>query len=170
MRSFYIVFAFVAMLSSGVCKQDAAAVQEGASQETSAQNTGAAAQESSKLSDGSAAATGGHDYTFLTDKLFHYKAAFGGANKGGEQPYKDEWIDLDANGTYKAGKLKQETHTGKWTYSHETKLLFLKPDVNTFPMSEWKVMYNNQMMVWVGTQTYGNNATQIQLARSDVMP
>lgn len=169
MRSFYIHFSIVLLLGTIACKQEATTDQEGATQSVPGQNTTGAAQESSKLSDGSAAATGGHDYTFLTDKLFHYKAAFGGT-KGGEQPYKDEWIDLDANGSYKAGKLKQQTHTGKWTYNHETKLLFLKPDVNTFPMSEWKVMYNNQMMVWVGTQTYGNNATQIQLARSDVMP
>lgn len=169
MRSFYIHFSIVLLFGTMACKQESTTVQEGATQSVTSQNTEGVAQESSKLSDGSAAATGGHDYTFLTDKLFHYKAAFGGA-KGGEQPYKDEWIDLDANGTYKAGKLKQQTHTGKWTYSHETKILFLKPDVNAFPMSEWKVMYNNQMMVWVGTQTYGNNATQIQLARSDVMP
>ena len=169
MRSFYIHFSIVFLLVTMACKQESTTVQEGASQNVQGQGAEAAAPESSKLSDGTAAATGGHDYTFLTDKLFHYKAAFGGA-KGGQQLYKDEWIDLDANGTYKAGKLKEQTHTGKWTYNHESKLLFLKPDVSNFPMSEWKVMYNNQMMVWVGTQTYGNNATQVQLARSDVMP
>lgn len=167
MRSFYIHFSIVFLLGTMACKQDATTVQEGTNQATPAQNTEGTTQEAPKPTD--AAATGGHDYTFLTDKLFHYKAAFGGA-KNGEQPYKDQWIDLDANGSYKAGKLKEQTHTGKWSYNHETTLLFLKPDVNTFPMSEWKVMYNNQMMVWVGTQTYGNNATQIQLARSDVMP
>jgi len=114
-------------------------------------------------------AMSGHDYTFLTDKLFHYKAAVGGDTKG-QQLFKDEWIDLESNGTFKAGKLKEQTHTGKWTYNHETKILFLQPDDRAFMMSEWTVMYNNQMMVWVGTQTYGNNATQVQLAKSDVLP
>lgn len=169
MRSFYIHFSIVFLLGTIACKQEATTVQEGTTQSVPGQNTADAAPEASKLSDGSAAATDGHDYTFLTHKLFHYKDSYSGV-KGGEQPYKDQWVDFDPNGTFKAGKLKQETHTGKWTYSHDTKILLLKPDNNNFPNSEWKVMFNDQMMVWVGTLTYGNNPTQIKLVRSDLLP
>lgn len=169
MRSFYIHFSIVFLLGTMACKQEATTVQEGASQSVPGQNTESATQDASKLSDGSAAATGGHDYTFLTHKLFHFKDAYGGP-KGAEQPFKDQWIDFDPNGTFKAGKLKEETHTGTWTYNHDTKLLFLKPDVKSFPMSEWKVMHNEQMMVWLGTQTYGNNPLQVKLVRHDEIP
>ena len=169
MRSFYIHFSIVLLFGTIACKQDASSVQENGAQSVTGPNAEGTTQESSKLSDGSAAATEGHDYTFLTHQLFHFKDAYGGP-KGAEQPFKDQWIDLDPNGTFKAGKLKQETHTGKWSYNHDTKILLLKPDVNTFPMSEWRVMHNEQMMVWLGTQTYGNNPLQVKLVRHEELP
>jgi hypothetical protein len=168
MKPIYILCAFVLLTGILSCKQDAASVQQEPAQAAPSPADQAATQQPANQAGGNVA-TGGHDYTFLTDKLFHYKAAFGGT-KGSEQPYKDEWIDLLPDGTFKAGKLKEQTHTGVWSYNHDTKVLFLKPDNSAFKMSEWNVMYNNQMMVWVGTQTYGNNATQIQLAKSDVLP
>ena len=128
-----------------------------------------AAQPSAQPNEAGKASELGHDYTFLTDKLFHFKGSFGGT-KTGEQLYKDEWIDFSPDGTYKAGKLKEQTHTGKWAYNNDVKVLLLKPDVNTFNITEWKVMYNEQMMVWIGTQTYGNHSTQVQLVRSSDLP
>lgn len=169
MKSIYILFLFLISLGMVACKQDAAnqtvetapeTAQETPSTSAGGENGGQAGQTS----------TGGHDFTFLTDKILHYKAAFGGGSTGQEPPYNKEWIDLEPSGKYKAGKLKEQTHTGKWTYNHDTKLLFLQPDKSEFKMSEWKVMYNNQMLVWIGTQTYGNQSTQIQLVRSDDLP
>lgn len=168
MRPYYLLYAVLFAFGMSSCKQDNAAVQEVATQvapdETAKNNPQQAANEP-----GDVDMSSGHEYTFLTDKLFHYKAAFGGA-EGAEQPYKDEWIDLDADGTFKAGKLKQQTHTGKWSYNHDTRILFLRPDVRNYKMSEWKVMFNDQMMVWVGTSTYGDNNTQIKLVRSSELP
>jgi hypothetical protein len=172
MKSIY-VFCFVALLAGLMsCKQDGATqTAEPAQGQTTenAQNanpTGGSQQPQATAS----STTGGHDYTFLTDKLFHYQAAFGGKSTDQGQPYKDEWIDLAPDGTFKAGKLKEQTHTGQWSYNHDNKTLFLRPDSNKFKMSEWKVMFNEQMMVWVGTQTYGNNDTQIKLVRKDGLP
>lgn len=164
MRSFYIHFSIVCLLGTIACKQEATTAQEGTA---STPNTEGTTQEVVKPTD--AAASGGHDYTFLTYKLFHFKDAYGGP-KGADQPFKDQWIDFDANGTFKGGKLKQETHTGKWTYNHDTQILLLQPDSSTFPASEWKVMHNEQMMVWIGTQTYGNNPLQVKLVRHDELP
>ncbi len=112
----------------------------------------------------------GHDYAFLTNKLFHYKASSTVGQPSTEQPYAGLWIDMDPNGTFKAGKLQEQTYTGRWGYNHEKKILELRPDGTDRPRTEWKVMHNDDMMVWVGTQTYNNNATQIQLVRSDNMP
>lgn len=174
MKSIHILF--VILLASGfmACKNDNTSVQEEQHQQVQADSANSPA--SSSAPSGSAATaensvapvTGGHDYTFLTDQILLYKAAFGGKN--GEQLYKDEWIDLASDGTYKAGKLKEQTHTGKWGYNHDQRILQLIPDDNNFLRSEWKVMHNEQMMVWVGTQTYGNNNTQIQLVRSANLP
>ena len=112
---------------------------------------------------------GGHDFTFLTDKLFHYKASntVGGS---GANEYEGQWIDMEPDGTYKSGKLKEQTHTGKWDYNSTKKILLLRPDDSAFKISEWNVMHNNDMVIFVGTQTYGNNATQIQLIRANELP
>jgi hypothetical protein len=169
MKSIYILCVIVMLTGLGACKQDASTIQQEHAQAAPSEAGQTEAQQPANQSGGNAA-TGGHDYTFLTDKLFHYEDAYGGS-KGGPQPFKDEWIDLLSDGTFKAGKLKEQTHAGVWSYNHDTNLLFLKPDdTNAFKMSEWKVLYNDQMMVWVGTQTYGNNPIQIKLAKSDVLP
>lgn len=158
MKLIQIVCLSISILVFAACKQDATTKEDNSSPEM--------IQESSPAP----SLSEGHDYTILTDKIFHYKAAHVAGAEGQEQPFKDEWIDLLPNGKFKAGKLSKQTHAGQWSFNPDTKVLFLKPDNNQFKMSEWKVMYNNQMMVWVGTQTYGNNATQIQLVRSEVFP
>lgn len=161
-----LLICFVSLMS---CKNDSAATATAPDAAVQAQP--AATDSSSGQPSASAAdtANGGHDYTFLTDKILIYQAAYGG-DKAGEQPYKDEWIDLQPDGTFKAGKHKKQTHTGQWSYNHEKRTLFLRPDVKEYKMSEWQVMFNDQMIVWVGTSTYGDNNVQIKLVRSDVLP
>ena len=168
MKPNYILSLFLILLSVAACKKESGNVQQVPAQDTTQVTaTPQSAEPTAQPGSASQTVSGGHDYTFLTDKLFHYKAAFGGGAKG-EQPYKDEWIDLAPDGTFKAGKLKEQTHTGKWDYNNDLKVLQLRPDVATYKMSEWKVMYNEQMMVWVGTQTYGNQSTQVQLVRGEL--
>ena len=113
---------------------------------------------------------GGHDYTFLTDQLFHYDAVNIIGKEPGDNPYKNQWIDLLPDGTYKSGTLQQQGPTGKWDYNHDKRTLVLRPDDSNSATSEWTVMHNNDMMVWVGTQTFGNNATQIKLVRRTEFP
>ena len=116
-----------------------------------------------------AASANGHDVTFLTHQLWHYTGAIGPKELGPE-PFKGEWIDLDPNGTFVAGKGKDETHRGTWAYNEEEHLLGLRPSDGAFKPSEWKVMLNNQYMVWVGTQAFGNQSTQIRLVRHENRP
>lgn len=155
---------FICILSMMIlplsCKQNSTTQQE----EVKSENAPAGTDHQANSS------TGGHDYAFLTDKLFHYKAANIVGKDSKDNPYAGHWIDMDPNGTYKAGILKDQTHTGRWDYNHEAKVLLLRPDDKKFKISEWNVMHNNDMVVFVGTQTYGNNATQIQLVRSAELP
>lgn len=172
MRPIHLLYLLVLFISihSVACKQEQANVQqepETAAQPQAESATPAQPQDNNQTSADPAAQ--GHDYTFLTDKILIYEAAFGGKT-GADQPYKDEWIDLSSDGTFKAGKHQNQTHTGKWSYNHDTQTLFLRPDVREYKMSEWKVMHNDQMMVWVGTQTYGDNNVQLKLGRSAQLP
>ena len=162
MKPIYLLyFTFVLLLAA--CKENASTEKE----ETVAENAANTASDQAVQPN---APSGGHGETFLTDKLFHYKAAAIVGKDNKENPYANQWIDLEPDGTYKAGTLKEQTHTGRWDYNVKEKILLLRPDVSTYKISEWKVMHNNDMVVLVGTQTYGNNATQIQLVRSAELP
>lgn len=158
MKPIYILFVAASLYLTPGCKENSSNVEQEAKTDTRSN--------SQQVHPGAPA--GGHDQTFLTDKLFHYTAAHVVGKK--ENPYENQWIDLDPDGTFKAGKLKEQTHTGRWDYNVDQKILLLRPDEKSLKMSEWKVMHNNDMVVWVGTQTYGNNSTQIQLTRAEELP
>ncbi len=112
----------------------------------------------------------GHDYTFLTHQLFHITGAFVPGKDPSEKPYDGEWIDLDQSGMYRYGKHQKQTYTGQWSYNHDVQTLSLRPDDPGVKPTEWKVMFNDQMMVWVGTKTFGNNGTQLRLVRFADIP
>lgn len=116
--------------------------------------------------------TGGHDYTFLTHELFHIGGAHvSGAKDAKEQPYKDQWIDLMPDGTFKWGEHKAELYAGTWTYNNDSELLNLVPNPGSDAKpTEWKVMHNDNMVVLLGTRKHGNNNIQIQLIRSTSLP
>ncbi len=168
MKSFYVLCWIYFVCTIGACKQDP--VTQQAPETPVVADTIKAAPSPTPVQPADQSVTGGHDYTFLTDKLLLYKMVYNGDQQSKDQPFKDEWIDFDPNGTFKAGKNQKQTHTGQWSYNHETKILFLRPDVKEFKMSEWKVLFNDQMIVWVGTQTYGDNKFQIKLVRSSTLP
>ena len=113
---------------------------------------------------------GGHDYTILTHKMLHYKTSVIMGKDQKEQPYKGQWIKLDSDGTFKAGKYKEQTHTGRWTYNHEKGILLLQPNDKNFKTSEWKIQYNDDMVILAGTSTYNDNTIQIQLIKADNFP
>lgn len=128
------------------------------------------AEEQKTGTDISSAKNEGHDYTFLTHQMLHYKASVTNGKDPKEQPYAGQWIDLDPDGTFKAGKLSKQTHKGKWSYNHDAGILFIQPDDKNFKTSEWKVLFNDDMIVLIGTETYKDNPTQIQLMRGDKFP
>ena len=78
------------------CKQEAGNVSQEMNQDTTkiaATQQPETQQPAAQANGESASSELGHDFTFLTDKLFLYKAAFGNSNK--DNPlYKDEWIDF----------------------------------------------------------------------------
>ena len=115
-------------------------------------------------------ANGGHDYTFLTYKMLQYRAAVVPGKDPKEQPFAGRWIKLDTDGTFKSGKYDQQTHTGKWTYNHDATTLLLRPDDKEYKTTEWKVLFNDDMIVFIGTPSYGDGGTQIQLVRIDKFP
>lgn len=162
MKSFILLCFFAVMISFCACKSNTAEQQDEATVTIADTNT-ANTQSSST-------ASGGHEYAYLTDKMLHYQVANTAGKDATHNEYENQWIDLDPDGTFKAGVLSEQTHTGKWDYNHDARVLLLRPDDPKFKISEWNVMHNEDMVIFVGTQTYGNNSTQIKLVRSDKFP
>lgn len=114
--------------------------------------------------------SGGHDFTYLTDKLWHYDGGVG-PKEMGDKPFEGEWIDFNSDGTFKAGKWADETHHGTWLYNETKKLLYIHPkETENHKITEWSIMFNDKMMVWQGTSTYGNNMIQVRLRRHETLP
>jgi hypothetical protein len=167
MKTWYILSFLFIVLSFYSCKQDAA------QQETHDNAATPAAEPASNPpvdQQNSPAATGGHDNTFLTHKLFHIKGAYVSGQSAGEKPYHNHWFDLRPDGTYAYGIGKKQTYSGKWSYHEDSKTLSMTPDSKDEKASEWKVMHNEQMVVLVGTRTHGDNGTQLQLVWMDELP
>jgi hypothetical protein len=164
MRAIPIIFAILALVA---CKRETP--QSETQTEPTTQDT--TAQANTEVATSTPVPTGGHDYTFLTHELFHIGGAVVGSVKDKkDNPYQSNWIDFLPDGTYKWGKQKEVLHSGQWSYNDEADLLQMKSTAGEPARSEWKVMHSEQMVVLVGTSTFGNNSTQMQLIRSTTMP
>ena len=111
-----------------------------------------------------------HNWTFLTNGLFYYKAKVTIGEKVNPEDYAGKWINMEEDGTFETGTYQKTDYTGEWSYYHEEDLLTLYPDPKTEKNSQWKVKYNDNVLVLVGTAKYGDNATQIQLVRRNEKP
>jgi hypothetical protein len=111
-----------------------------------------------------------HNWTFLTNQMFHYRAGVTIGQEPGENSFKGQWLDLEPDGTFEKGKLGKTDYTGVWTYDHEKSLLTLYPDPKTEKNTQWNIKYNDDIVILIGTPKYGDNATQIQLVRQAEKP
>ena len=187
MRSFYILSFLICLSVWGACKNDAPA-QEGPIRAADADdtinppryettNTGPKDQPATSPATAEGVTNGtsqvstaiGHDYTFLTFKMFKINGAFIPGKDIKEQPYKDQWVDLEPNGTFKWGTGNKLSYTGIWGYNHDLSILVLKPNDKDQKQTEWSVMYNDDMVVWTGTKTFENRGIQMQLIRVSQM-
>jgi len=186
MRSFYILSFFICLSVLVACKKDTPAQQESATVSSASvpdstivnpprmESTNSGPQNPSvapKSDPAKANAKGevdtnlGHDYTFLTFKMFKINGAFVPGKDPKDQPYKDQWVDFLPDGTFKWGKGKDLMYTGAWGYNHEVGILDMKPNDKNQPQTEWKVIFNDDMVVMTGTSTFNNNGVQLQLIR-----
>ena len=164
MKSFYSISLFVLVFSMLSCKQDAK--QNETTEITDPNLPDSLRINPTAASDSAAKMTSGHDYTFLTHQVFRINGAYVPGKKPEEQPYKDQWVDLKEDGSFSWGKGKDVLYSGKWGYNHDQTILQLNPENSNEKQSQWSVKYNDQMMLWVGTNNSENHGIQMQLIRS----
>lgn len=111
-----------------------------------------------------------YNWTFLTNQLFHFKAKVTIGQQVSKEEYVGKWLNMEDDGTFETGTNQKTDYTGEWNYDHDTDILTFYPDPKIEKNSQWKVKYNDHVLVLVGTAKYGDNATQIQLVRRGEKP
>lgn len=154
MRSTLLLIILAVAITVISCKQEASNTSQAPAQDTTAV----------------ASSAEGHDYTFLTQGILHYTGGIISGKDPRDEPFKGHWIDLEPNGSFTSGVYGDKTSGGRWAYNHDQKKLALMPDDTSQKPSEWNVMYNENMVVLVGTATYGDNNTQARLERFTELP
>lgn len=175
MRAFYILSFLICMVWVS-CKNDASTQKEGTTSETpnySNDTINPPKMETSSEAPTSKSGTPqvdtkqGHDYTFLTFKLFKINGAFVPGKDPKDQPYKDQWLDLTPDGKFQWFQGTKLLFSGDWGYNHDLKVIDILPKDKNYKPTEWNVIFNDDMVVFTGTQTFENTGTQLQLIRKD---
>lgn len=98
---------------------------------------------------------------FLLGK-WTYDVSIDANKEGANMDRKGNVITFSDDYTYKtvskSGKVLEQ---GRFAYDRHNVKLQLHPKDG--PPSEWAVNAVNEVMIWVGTMTFGNNATQCRL-------
>lgn len=186
MRAFYILSFLICMSVWVSCKHDATVQKEEGTSTTETPNysndtlnppkmetssEAPTSQSGEKKSAGTGTAQAnvnqGHDYTFLTYKMFKINGAFVPGKDPKDQPYKNQWLDLTSDGKFKWFQGKELMFSGDWGYNHDLRVLDILPNDKNHKPTEWNVIFNDDMVVFTGTPTFENNGVQLQLIRKD---
>lgn len=109
-------------------------------------------------------------WTFLTNGYLINKNTVRVNRDPRENPNKGHWINLKPDGTYEYGMYDKISYTGVWSYHHPGGNLDLMPNDEKVKKSQWNIKWNEETVIFVGTDTYGDNHTQIQYIRKQEKP
>ena len=109
-------------------------------------------------------------WTFLTNGYLVNRNTVKIGQDPKENPIKGHWYDLKTDGTFDYGDGSTLLYTGVWSYDHPSTKLELLPNDKNAKKSQWKVMYNEDNIVLIGTEKYSDNNTQMQFVRKMEKP
>lgn len=109
-------------------------------------------------------------WAFLTSDLWHYVFALTVTDVPDKNPYEGYWIDFHDDGTYEKGIYDDVTVEGVFTFNNDNKRLRIYPTKGDDKIREWEIKTNGDVIIFVGTNTFGNNSEQIKLERAKAKP
>jgi hypothetical protein len=110
------------------------------------------------------------NWIILDAGVWEYEFVYkdGAMSKQGE--YTGKWIDMDENNNYKYGYYDVMEGSGKYHYDNDTHMLLLVDDDETTMPQEFELKIQNDMMIMMGRNTFGNNAIQAKLIKRNNVP
>ena len=107
-------------------------------------------------------------FAFLTTNMWEFTRGIEGSSF--PNGIVGKWIVFNEDYSYQTGYWENMTSQGSWEVDEKTKTLHLTPsDVNERE-SQWTLRVKSNSMVWSGTEKYGNNSSQVFLARRRSKP
>jgi len=109
-------------------------------------------------------------YAIIEAGVLNYEYVYDGRKMSKKGEYAGDWIDFKNDFTYEYGRYDEIIGSGKYHYSLDKgEMVMVDNDASKNPQ-EWTIKAGGDMIVKVGTQTYGNNAFQIKLNRIPQKP
>jgi hypothetical protein len=108
--------------------------------------------------------------TPLDKDMWHVEAVLKGSDMTFGDNLNGAWIDFSDNNTYKYGSYEVTRGGGKYHYDLENPLLLMLDDDARIKPQEFQTILNNDGLVLVGSQVYGDNNMQVKLLRKTVLP
>ena len=101
---------------------------------------------------------------YLTTGFWYIEAFVKIKDRQASLDNRGRWYQFAADGTFVGGKYKETGSTGVWTYDPQTALIYLDAE-NDAEDGEWRIQMGKSgtVMVWVGTERFGQNSIQIKL-------
>ena len=109
-------------------------------------------------------------YAIIEAGVLNYDFIHDGKKISKKNEFMGDWIDFKADFTYDYGNYATTKGEGRYHYRSDiNQLVMIDNDKNQNPQ-EWTVKVGGDVLVFVGTSTYKNNAYQMKLSRSDNKP
>lgn len=80
------------------------------------------------------------------------------------------WFKFSPNGNFVSGKYQEETGKGKWYYDPKVPSLYFDHHERRDEEFTVKMSSEQTVMIWVGTQTFGENGIQAKIGNSTDLP
>ncbi len=109
-------------------------------------------------------------YAIIEAGILNYEYVYNGRQMSKKGEYTGDWIDFKNDFTYDYGRYDSVLGGGRYHYSMDKGELVMVDNEASKNPQEWTIKAGGDMIVKVGTQTYGNNAFQIKLNRSPEKP
>jgi hypothetical protein len=82
-----------------------------------------------------------------------------------EGDYNGQWIDFKADHTYAYGENTNIKGNGRYHYSLDKGLVLMVDNDSSKKAQEYEAKFADDVMILVGTATYGDNSFQMKLER-----
>ena len=109
-------------------------------------------------------------YAIIEAGILNYQFVHNGREISPKGAYDGAWIDFKADFTYDYGSYNETEGAGRYHFRTDINQLVMIDNNKSQSPQEWDVKIGGDVLILVGTNTYGNNAYQMKLLRSDNKP